>query len=93
MYCINVQLAKVFKNAHILFSGLNMIFSGDFAQLPPAVGGENVSLFSRSISRVSMDRKSQEEAVGKALWHQVTTVVILCQNMHQHKQSSEDAKL
>ena len=39
MYRINVQLAKVFEIAHVPFGGLNMVFSGDFAQLPPAVGG------------------------------------------------------
>lgn len=70
-----------------------MVFSSDFAQLPPAVGGEHVSLYSRSIGNLSTDMKSQEEAVGKALWHQITTIVILCENMQQNKQSTEDAKL
>ena len=40
MYWINAQLAKVFDQADIPFGGLNMVFSGDFAQLPPAVGGD-----------------------------------------------------
>jgi PIF1-like helicase len=93
MYRINVQLAKVFKMAHVPFGGLNMVFSGDFAQLPPAVGGEHVSLYSRSIGMLSTDIKSQEEAVGKALWHQITSVVILRENMRQNKQSHEDASL
>ena len=93
MYRINAQLAKVFDRADIPFGGLNMVFSGDFAQLPPAVGGEHVSLYSRTIGSLSTDIKSQEEAVGKALWHQVTTVVILRQNMRQKTQSVEDAKL
>ena len=93
MYHINVQLARVFEIAEIPFGGLNMVFSGDFAQLPPAVGGEHVSLYSRSIGGLSTDVKSQEEAVGKALWHQITTVVILRENMRQKKQSVEDAKL
>ena len=93
MYQINVQLAKIFEIAHVPFSGLNMIFSGDFAQLPPAVGGENVSLYSRSIGSVSMDLKLQEEAVGKALWHQITTVIILRKNMRQNRQSDDDTKL
>jgi hypothetical protein len=91
MYRINVQLAKVFENAHVPFGGLNMIFSGDFAQLPPAVGGKNVSLYSRCIGSTSTvtDMKSQEEAVGKAQWHQISTVVILRQN----RQSDDDDKL
>ena len=93
MYRINVQLANIFENAHVPFGGLNMIFSGDFAQLPPAVGGENVSLYSRSIGSVSTDIKSQEEAVGKALWHQITTVVVLCKNMRQNRQSDDNTKL
>jgi hypothetical protein len=39
-----------------------------------------------------MSVRSQQSAIGKALWHQVTTVVILRQNMRQKTQSSEDAK-
>ncbi|PPR03975.1 hypothetical protein CVT26_001082 [Gymnopilus dilepis] len=70
-----------------------MVFSGDFAQLPPAVGGENVSLYSNTIGSVAGHEKSQEEAIGKALWHQITTVVILRQNMRQKTQSPEDTKL
>ena len=34
----------------------------------------------------------QQAAIGKALWHQVTTVVILRQNMRQHTKSVEDAQ-
>ena len=93
MYRINVQLAKVLEVAHVPFGGLNMVFSGDFAQLPPAVGGEHVSLYSRSIGMLSTDIRSQEEAIGKALWHQITSVVILRENMRQKYQSKEDASL
>ena len=93
LYRINAQLANVCGVNDIPFGGLNMVFSGDFAQLPPAVGREHVSLYSRSIGAVASDKKSQEEAIGKALWHQITTVVILRQNMRQNKQSTEDAKL
>ena len=57
------------------------------------IGGEHVSLYSRTIGAVATDMKSQEEAIGKALWHQVMTVVILHENMKQKKQSAEDAKL
>ena len=35
----------------------------------------------------------QESAIGKALWHQVMTVVILRQNMRQNVQTKDDAKL
>lgn len=37
--------------------------------------------------------KRQEAAIGKALWHQVNTVVILRQNMRQHNQSAEDSMM
>ena len=37
--------------------------------------------------------EGQESAIGKALWHQVTTVVILRQNMRQTSQTAEDSKL
>ena len=93
LYKINAQLANVCGVNDVPFGGLNMVFSGDFAQLPPAVGREHVSLYSKSIGAVASDRKSQEEAIGKALWHQINTVVILRQNMRQKKQSLEDTKL
>ena len=92
LYRIHVQLARVFDCADVPFGNLNMVFSGDFAQLPPALGGENVSLYSRTIGSISTDIKSQEEAIGKALWHQITTVVILRENMRQKHQSTEDAQ-
>ena len=81
LYKISFQLCKVFNIPEIPFGNLNMVFSGDFTQLPPALGGENVSLYSRVISAISSNSRSQEEAIGKALWHQITTVVILRQNM------------
>ena len=93
LYRISNQLSKVFNTPEDSFGGLNMVFSGDFAQLPPAVGGEGVSLYSRSIGAIASSMKSQEEAIGKALWHQVTTVVILRQNMRQKNQSALDNQL
>ena len=93
LYRINAQLAKVLGVSDVPFGGLNMVFCGEFAQLPPAVGGEHVSLYSRTIGSTATDKKSQEQAIGKALWHQMTKVVILRQNMRQKKQSPEDAKL
>ena len=40
-----------------------------------------------------MKTAGQEAAIGKALWHQVTTVVILRENMRQKTQTDEDALL
>ena len=93
LYRISNQLSQVFNTPEKSFGGLNMVFAGDFAQLPPAVGGEGVSLYSRSIGAIASSMKSQEEAIGKALWHQVTIVVILRQNMRQRNQSDVDNQL
>ena len=67
--------------------------TSDFAQLPPAIGQEHAALYRRTVGRNSVHVRDQEAAVGKALWHQVTTVVILRQNMRQRQQSLQDAQL
>ncbi|PPR07900.1 hypothetical protein CVT24_002813, partial [Panaeolus cyanescens] len=90
---IDKQLKKINNNKDCAFGGMNMVFAGDFAQLPPAFGGEKTSLYSRAIGATATDEVSQAEAAGKALWHQVTTVVILRQNMRQSKQSASDTQL
>ncbi len=93
MYRVSSQLAKA-RNIHdVAFGGVNMIFAGDFAQLPP-VGA--ASLYSGSVGTQAdsgLTPESQMAAIGKALWHQVTTVVILRENMRQRTQTPEDAAL
>ena len=92
MYLISARLARVMNNLDVPFGGLNFIFAGDFAQLPPVIGHEHSSLYSRTVGIKATSLRDQEAAIGKALWHQVTTVVILRQNMRQQKQSAEDGK-
>jgi hypothetical protein len=92
MYRISRQLALALNKAEEPFGGLSMLFAGDFAQLPPVVGGENSSLYSRTIGSIASHQRSQEEAMGKALWHQVTNIVILRKNMRQKNQSDDDRK-
>ena len=46
LYLISAKLAWVMNNLDALFGGLNMIFAGDFAQLPPVIGHEHASLYS-----------------------------------------------
>jgi hypothetical protein len=92
-YKISSQLAKAMNEFDLPYGGMNMIFSGDFAQLPPVFGSP---LYSGTVGTQLMSRmtvQGQEAAIGKALWHQVTTVVILRKNMRQKTQSVEDAKL
>ena len=67
MYKILAQLAKVLNAFDLPFGGMNIIFDGDFAQLPP-VGG--LSLYSESIGtqvRSGLKLGGQEVTVGKAL--------------------------
>ncbi|KAJ7143084.1 hypothetical protein C8R43DRAFT_892035, partial [Mycena crocata] len=75
------------------FGGLNVVVAGDFAQLPP-MGGP--SLYSGKVTlNVSdaMDQRNQNAVMGKILWHQFTTVVILRQNMRQQAKTSADDQL
>jgi len=46
MYHISCQLAIALNIPEQPFGGLSMLFAGDFAQLPPVVGGEGTSLYS-----------------------------------------------
>ncbi|KAL1711278.1 hypothetical protein EV715DRAFT_162138, partial [Schizophyllum commune] len=70
-----------------------MIFAGDFAQQPPVAGGENGSLYSRTVGRYSADAKSQKAALGKAIWHLFTVVVILRKNHRQQGLTPRDRSL
>ena len=93
LYKISAHIAKARNTADAPFGGINMIFAGDFAQLPP-VGGD--SLYAGNVGtsvNASQTTRGQQSAIGKALWHQVTTVVILRQNMRQKSQTSDDKKL
>jgi hypothetical protein len=52
MYKISAQLAKALGVFDISFGGMNMVFAGDFGQLPP-VGGP--SLYSNLVHRFMLD--------------------------------------
>src|SRR6202050_3633973 len=94
LYRISVQVAKARRIHNEPFAGINFIFAGDFAQLPPVRSGPH--LYSGSITTQMHSGQStehQESAIGKALWHQITTVVILHQNMRQARQSVIDTML
>lgn len=93
MYRISAQMAKICNMYEKPFGGMNIIFAGDFAQLPPV---NAQSLYSGAVGvhfDSSMTEWSQKNAIGKALWHQITTVVILRQNMRQSAEGSDESKL
>jgi hypothetical protein len=46
MYLISARLARISNKLDMPFGSVNMIFAGDFVQLPPAIGGEHASLYS-----------------------------------------------
>jgi hypothetical protein len=93
LYKISAQLAKARNVVDMPFGGLNMIFAGDFAQLKPVRGSALYSSLVGTSIDASKTLQGQQSAIGKALWHQVTTVVILRQNMRQNKQTEDDSKL
>ena len=92
LYDISKRLSLAMDKPEEPFGGINVILCGDFAQLPPvrAKALYNMELGSRNT--VVSSTKEQECTIGKALWHQFTTVVILRENMRQRSQSVEDQK-
>ncbi|KAL4262377.1 ATP-dependent DNA helicase [Pleurotus pulmonarius] len=92
LYKISSKLCRISGKRDVVFGGFNMIFAGDFAQLPPPIGGEAVSLYSDSLRRFGGSKISQEQMIGQVAWHMVTDVVILRENMRQKTQSKDDAR-
>ncbi|KAI0041266.1 hypothetical protein FA95DRAFT_1457107, partial [Auriscalpium vulgare] len=77
----------------IPFGGKNMVFAGDFAQLPPP--STSPALYFRTADttlHTTHSHKVQKAAMGKAIWHQTPVCVILRENMRQKTQSVEDGK-
>ncbi|KAJ7122511.1 hypothetical protein C8R43DRAFT_841236, partial [Mycena crocata] len=70
-----------------------MILAGDFAQLPPMNGSSLYNGLIALKTNTSMNTRAQSAVLGRILWHQFNTVVLLRQNMRQKEQTPEDAKL
>ncbi|KAJ3567450.1 hypothetical protein NP233_g6363 [Leucocoprinus birnbaumii] len=88
MYQISKRLSEITGEHSRAFGGLNVILAGDFAQLPPT-GGKSLYHQSPPICpRMSLE--DQENIIGKLIWHQVTTVVLLEENMRQTADSPAD---
>ena len=93
LYTISARFAQVTGIHDVPFGGKNIIVAGDFAQLAPVFGSP---LYDQSVEKyldVGMSVKKEQSVIGRMIWHQFTTVVILKQNMRQRTQTEEDSKL
>lgn len=71
------QAAKA-RNIHdIEFGGLNIVLAGDFAQLPPTGGPALYADLKAFRLADATSTYMQESILGRILWHEFTTVVIL----------------
>jgi hypothetical protein len=79
LYKISCPCSKAQDEHNKPFGGINLIFSGDFAQLPSAMGAPTLysGTVGTQINSSQTIEKQEGSVIGKALWDQVTTVVIL----------------
>jgi hypothetical protein len=89
LYTISELLSTALGQPLQPFGGLTMIFAGDFAQMPPPGGSP---LYKGNVGRIAQAayHSGQRNTLGKCFWHQVTTVVILKENMRQKDQTEDD---
>jgi hypothetical protein len=76
---IHEALCEAKENTE-LFGGINIVFVGDFAQLPP-VG--DIKLYSRLHNNKIGTMKGQRNVFGKLLWLSVSKVIILKELVRQ----------
>ena len=91
LYRISAQLCLIKGSDSNVFGGLSIIFTGNFAQLPPPV--KALPLYGDIRNRSSSSYIDQQTCIGKALWHQFTVVVILTENMRQRGLTEGDVSL
>lgn len=94
LYSISARLAHSMGEPNEPFGGLNVIFAGNFAQLPP-VSAKGLYSPDSSVSpliRSKMSILDQKNTIGKIIWQQITTVVLLKQNMRQTANTPDDEK-
>ena len=65
------------------FGGVNMIFAGDFAQLPPIGDVRLYKNIDTTKAAMGTTNRAQAKVLGRLLWLSVDTVVILHETMRQ----------
>ena len=65
------------------FGGVNVIFAGDFAQLPPIGDARLYKNMDVSKASAGATNRAQKKILGKLLWLSVETVVMLQETMRQ----------
>ncbi|KAG2130948.1 uncharacterized protein EDB93DRAFT_1094601 [Suillus bovinus] len=84
-----LQISEVLieaKGNTLPFGGINIIFAGDFSQLPP-VGQPR--LYGHINTYQVATKQGQNTVLGKLLWLSITTVVILTEVMRQQGAENE----
>ena len=91
LYKICTQLTKASNEPNKPFGGINIVL---LVTLPSYLLLVEVKAFPCTVEILysGLNHYGQESAIGKAFWHQVTTVVILRENMRQKFQTLEDAQ-
>jgi hypothetical protein len=82
LYDISHALS-VAKGNDLAFGGINVVFAGDFAQLPPVRQVRLYSHLDSSAISKAATKSGQKVVFGKLLWLSVNTVVTLTENMRQ----------
>ncbi|PPR06558.1 hypothetical protein CVT24_001578 [Panaeolus cyanescens] len=80
---------EIAKGSSSHFGGINIIFAGDFAQLPP-VGDTRLSAFVDTSSSLACSKSGRDKIDGRMLWLSVNSAVILTQSMRQTGPENED---
>lgn len=81
-----VEISKALTEAKgntAAFGGINIIFAGDFTQLPPVAQTRLYSRLNTSTVAQGGTKQGQKSIFGKLLWLSVDTVVILKEVMRQ----------
>ncbi|KAJ7136456.1 hypothetical protein C8R43DRAFT_859128, partial [Mycena crocata] len=74
---------SVAKGNDLAFGGINIVFAGDFAQLPPVCQVKLYAHLEKKAIAKAATKSGQKVVFGKLLWLTVDTVVMLSENMRQ----------